>query len=200
VSSRGARRAPRVQSRNWFRRNPDDNGEKKPGTERPLLEIWIGLVAIALVVAAVAALMAGRRKKAIRAQPVKLAAAPIDIADESVTADQRPESSWLQLAEELLAKGDCRLALRALYLAGLHYLSEKDLVSIRRWKSGQDYRRELQRRARALALVDANLTPAFARNLFLFERGWYGRHTVDRADVEAFAQGWEEIRRYAGRA
>ena len=124
---------------------------------------------------------------------------PIDLADESVTADQMPESSWLQLAEELLAKGDCRLALRALYLAGLNYLGQKDLISVRRWKSGRDYRQELERRSRAHALTDANLTPAFARNLFLFERGWYGRHAVDRADVEAFAQGWEEIRRYAGR-
>ena len=188
----------RERFRSWFRRNPDENNGKKPGTERPPLEIWIALVVVALVVAAVAAFIAGRRKKAIRAQPVKLAAASIDVADESVTADQLPESSWLQLAEELLAKGDCRLALRALYLAGLNYLSEKELVSVRRWKSGQDYRRELERRSRAHALADANLTPAFARNLFLFERGWYGRHAVDRADVEAFAQGWEEIRRYAG--
>jgi hypothetical protein len=187
----------KVQS--WFRRNPDENGGKKPATERPPIEIWIALVAIALAVSGGAAFIAGRRKRAIRAQPVKLAATPIDVADESVTADQMPESSWLQLAEELLAKGDCRLALRALYLAGLNYLSEKDLVSVRRWKSGRDYRRELERRSHAHVLMDANLTPAFARSLFLFERGWYGRHAVDRADVEAFAQGWEEIRRYAGR-
>lgn len=187
----------KIQS--WFRRNPNENGGKKPATERPPIEVWIALVAAALVVAGVAAFISGRRKKGIRAQPVKLAAAPIDVADESVTADQMPESSWLQLAEELLTKGDCRLALRALYLAGLNYLSEKDLVSVRRWKSGRDYRRELERRSHAHALADANLTPAFARNLFLFERGWYGRHAVDRADVEAFAQGWEEIRRYAGR-
>jgi len=183
----------------WFRRKPDENLGKKPVTERPPIEIWIGLVALALVVAAGAAFVAGRRKKAIKALPVKLAAAPIDVADESVTADQMPESSWLKLAEELLAKGDCRLALRALYLAGLNYLSERDLISVRRWKSGRDYRRELERRARARASVDSNLAPAFTRNLFLFERGWYGRHVVDRADVEALAQGWEEIRRYAGR-
>jgi hypothetical protein len=183
----------------WFRRNPDENSGKKPATERPPIEIWIALAGIALVAAGIAAFIAGRRKKAIRAQPVKLAAAPVDVADESVTADQMPESSWLQLAEELLAKGECRLALRALYLAGLNYLSEKDLVSVRRWKSGRDYRRELERRSHAHALMDANLTPAFARNLFLFERGWYGRHAVNRADVEAFAEGWEEIRRYAGR-
>ena len=102
------------QIRNWFRRKPDENSGKKPATERPPIEIWIALVAIALLAAGVAAFIAGRRRKAIVAQPVKLAAAPIDLADESVTADQMPESSWLQLAEELLAKGDCRLALRAL--------------------------------------------------------------------------------------
>jgi len=187
----------KVQS--WFRPDPDKNSWEKPATERPPIEVWISLVALALVAAGVATFVAGRRKKAIRAQPVKLAAAPINVADESVTADLMSESSWMQLAEELLAKGECRLALRALYLAGLNYLSERDLVSVRRWKSGRDYRRELERRSRAHALADANLTPAFARNLYLFERGWYGRHAVDRADVEAFAQGWEEIRRYAGR-
>jgi hypothetical protein len=187
----------KVQS--WFRRNPDENGEKKPATERPPIEVWIALVGVALVAAGVAAFIARRQKRAIRARPVNLAAAPIDVADESVTADQMPESSWLLLAQELLAKGDCRLALRALYLAGLNYLSEKELVSVRRWKSGRDYRRELERRSHGHAFVDPNLAPAFARNLFLFERGWYGRHAVDRAEVEAFAQGWEEIRRYAGR-
>jgi hypothetical protein len=182
---------------NWFRGKPDENGAEQTSTQRPPIELWIALVAIALLVAGVAAFVAGRRKKAIQAQPVKPTAASIDLADESITADQMPESSWLQLAEDLLAKGDCRLALRALYLAGLNSLSDRGLISIRRWKSGLDYRRELERRARGSN--DAHLTPAFARNVFLFERGWYGRELVERADVEAFAQGWEEIRRYAGR-
>jgi hypothetical protein len=180
----------------WLRGRPDESKPVRSPIERPPIEIWIGLVVLALVAAGVAAFVAGRRKKVVRAQPVKAPAA-IDLADESVTADQMPESSWLKLAEELLAKGDCRLALRALYLAGLNYLSDRELISIRRWKSGRDYRRELERRARALN--EMNLTPAFARNVFLFERGWYGRDNVERADVEAFAQGWEEIRRYAAR-
>jgi hypothetical protein len=186
--------------RNWFFRKPDEDNGKQPAADRPPIEIWIALVAIALLAAAAAASIAGRRKKAVRAQPAKPAAAPIDLADESVTADQMPESSWLRMAEELLANGDCRLALRALYLAGLTYLSERELLSIQRWKSGRDYRRELERRARARVSIDANLAPVFARNLFLFERGWYGRHAVERTDVEAFAHGLEEIRRYAGRA
>jgi hypothetical protein len=180
----------------WLRGRPDETKPERSPIERPPIEIWIGLVVLALVAAGIAAFVAGRRKKVVRAQPVRAPEA-IDLADEAVTADQMPESSWLKLAEELLAKGDCRLALRALYLAGLNYLSDRELISIRRWKSGREYRRELERRAHALN--DMNLTPAFARNVRLFERGWYGRDTVERADVEAFAQGWEEIRRYAAR-
>ena len=182
----------------WFRGKPDEDRGRSLPAERPPIEIWIGVVTVALLAAGVAAFIASRRKKAVRATPVSPVAAPIDLADESLTADQMPESSWLRLAEEMLAKGDCRLALRALYLAGLNYLSDRELISIQRWKSGRDYRRELERRARALP--ETNLNPTFARNVFLFERGWYGRETVEREDVEAFAAGWEEIRRYAGRA
>lgn len=182
---------------NWLRGRPDEDTGRSLPTERPPIEIWIGVVAVALVAAGVAAFIASRRKKVLRAKPVETVAAPVDLTDESMTADRMPESSWLQLADEMLAKGDCRLALRALYLAGLNFLSDRGLISIQRWKSGRDYRRELERRARALH--DANLNPAFARNVFLFERGWYGREIVERADVEEFAHGWEEIRRYAGR-
>ncbi len=124
----------------------------------------------------------------------------MNLSDESLTADQLPESSWRKLAEEWLAKGDCRLALRALYLAGLNYLGEHELISIRRWKSGLDYVRELERRARAKPEVAHEIGPAFARNVAMFERGWYGSHAVDRATVEAFAAGLNEIRNHAEQA
>ena len=100
----------------------------------------------------------------------------------------------MKLADEWLAKGDCRMALRALYLAGLKYLGERGLVSIQRWKSGLDYRRELERRARS----NPQVAPAFAVNLGAFERGWYGRHPVDRGMVESFAERLNEIRSSVG--
>jgi len=100
----------------------------------------------------------------------------------------------LKLADEWLAKGDCRLALRALYLAGLNNLGQRNLISIRRWKSGLDYRREVDRRTRTLP----EFGPAFSRNVALFERGWYGRHAVDRQMVETFAAGLEHMRKHAG--
>ncbi len=124
-------------------------------------------------------------------------AASINLADESVTADQLPESQWLQLADELLTQGDFRLALRAMHLAGLNYLGERNLVSIRKWKTGLEYRRELDRRARAKSQVSLEVSPVFSSNVDLFERGWYGRHPVDREMVDLFSARLSEIRNYA---
>ena len=120
-----------------------------------------------------------------------------DLTDESITADQLPESSWLQLAEEWRAKGDPRMALRALYLAGLKFLSARRLVSIHRAKTGRDYRKELERNSRLDPRVLPNVSPTFAENVASFERGWYGQHPVDAAEVESFLVRLEEMRRYA---
>jgi hypothetical protein len=166
----------------------EKGGKDAPVTPR-MLEAMIA-VAVALVVAAVFVFFSRRRGTVVAAQAVTLAAPPVDVTDESVTADQLPESSWLKLAEDLLAKGDCRLALRALYLAGLNYLGERGLVSIRRWKSGLDYRRELERRSRAKPEINV----IFSKNVDIFERGWYGARIVDRETVESFAAGLTQIR------
>ncbi len=172
--------------------------EQKPGVEGPgsaisqrTLELLIG-AAVALVIGAALFFTLRRRTPTVTAKSVTIAA-PVNIADESVTADQLPEASWLALAEELLAKGDARLALRALYLAGLNYLSGRGLVSIKRWKSGLDYLRELERRARATPDVGRE----FARINGIFEYGWYGVHPVDRAMVESFASGLNTMRSHA---
>jgi len=180
--------------RDWLRQKPgaDVGGKDAPVTRR-MLELLIVLV-VALAVGA-AVLFFRRPAPVVKAAAVTAAAPAVDLADESLTADQLPESSWRKLAEEWLSKGDCRLALRALYLAGLNYLGERGVVSIRRWKSGLDYRREVERRTRATP----ELAPVFTRNVAIFERGWYGRHAVDRETVEAFAAGLMEMKTYAER-
>jgi len=155
----------------------------------------IGLT-VALVVGAVVLFFTRRRGQVVAALAVTVATPPVNLADESVTADQLPESSWMKLAEEWMAKGDCRLALRALYLAGLNHLGGRGMISIRRWKSGLDYKRELERRTRAMP----ELGPVFRRNVDLFERGWYGPHAVDRGMVEAFAVGLNEMKGHGDRA
>jgi hypothetical protein len=180
----------------WLRpssQGPQSGAGRSP---RALIVIWGAVVAVVLFTGAIVAFFHRRRRSAVVAQAV-VAAPAVNLADESLTADRLPESSWLELAEQCLARGEYRAAMRALYLAGINCLSSHELVSIRRWKTGLDYRRELERRARANPAVKSELAPLFASNVATFERGWYGRHALDRADVEAFALGIQEMRRHA---
>ncbi|MDQ3623852.1 MAG: DUF4129 domain-containing protein, partial [Verrucomicrobiota bacterium] len=101
-----------------------------------------------------------------------------------------PEDGWLQLARELVGRGEMRLALRASFLAGLAHLGKRDLISIARYKSNLEYERELRRRARARG----ELTAAFDQNRAVFERAWYGRHAVTPEILESFNHNLEKIR------
>jgi hypothetical protein len=184
----------------WLRSPNEREGGASTSSPRKLIEIWTAVV-VALLIAAVFVYFFRRRNAAVVAVKAPASAAPAtNLADESLTADRLPESSWLKLAEESMAKGEYRLALRALYLAALNHMSHREFISIRRWKTGLDYRRELERRARTMPSVSPELTPVFARVIAMFERGWYGRHTVERTDVDALMGDLEEMRRYAQRA
>jgi len=184
----------------WFRPPNERESRTSPASPRKLIEIWTSVV-VALLIAAVFVYFFRRRNTAVVAVKAPASAtAATNLADESLTADRLPESSWLKLAEESMARGEYRLALRALYLAALNHMSHREFISIRRWKTGLDYRRELERRARTMPSVSPELTPVFVRVIAMFERGWYGRHAVERADVDALLGDLEEMRRYAQRA
>jgi Domain of unknown function (DUF4129) len=175
----------------WLKGQDEPSGAGANSTvTRRQLEL---LIAIVLAVGAMAAgLFFLRRKRGpvVEAQAVTVAAPAVNLADESLTADQLPEDSWWKLAQDLRAKGEYRLALRALYLAEINHLAGRGLVSIRRWKTGLEYRRELDRRARAIP----ELAPLFARGVALFEQGWYGRHPVEPDAVDAFVNSFQEMR------
>ncbi len=156
--------------------------------------LWV----LGAVFAAGAAVLLYKQRNA-RKQGVAAAAAgapaAVDLRDESVTADKLPESSWLALAQEWIDKGDLRLALRAMHLAGLSYLNGRSLVTIQRWKTGMEYSDEVARRGRSAP----EMAPAFQRNLRIFEAGWYGRHEVKAEALEAYSQGLDEVRSHAQR-
>jgi hypothetical protein len=176
--------------RNWFRdQQTSGSTGNGAGVTRRQLEVLIAIV-VALITAGAIYFFRGKRRSVVTAQAVHVATPAVDLADESLTADQLPEDSWLKLAEELRAKGEHRLAMRALYLAGINYLSGRGLVSVRRWKTGLEYRRELDRRARATP----GLPPAFARGVGLFELAWYGHRPVDQSLVEALMASIRELR------
>jgi hypothetical protein len=112
-----------------------------------------------------------------------------DLNDEDIRADDFPVNHWLQLARELMAKGSLRLAMRALYLASLAYLAERDLIIIEMYKSNRDYERELFRRAHD----KKNLINAFSETVLTFDRVWYGMHKIVRGDVDQYLLDQERI-------
>ena len=183
----------------WIERTffPDDgltdSSKGQAGSTKMIRWLLISL-GIAFILLIVYIFYRQRKASSRRVQSKPTVAAPvIDLKDESITADQLPEESWYSLAREWIDKGDFRLALRALYLGAISHLGQRQLVSIERWKSGLDYSRELARRTRATPEV----APRFSATIRLFECGWYGRHTVDRATLDEFTAGFEEVRRGA---
>lgn len=107
-----------------------------------------------------------------------------DLNDEDVDADQLPRNEWIELARDLIAKGNYRLALRAYFLAQLAAFSGEGLVVIQRAKSNREYARELSTRAHGRS----DLLALYRLEMRLFERSWYG-------DREA---GPEEIKEMEG--
>lgn len=133
------------------------------------------LAAIACVLAVVLVRFWRRRPprmERVLAQPVS--SVP-DLTDQEVAADQLPEQEWLQLARDLAERGELRLSLRALYLAGLAHLGSRELIRIARSKSNREYQRELSRRLPAQAALQS----AFAELVSTFDRVWYGLNEVD---------------------
>jgi hypothetical protein len=129
-------------------------------------------------------------KQARTASAIPVAAPLVDLTDAGLEADQQPLDQWLQLARDLMARQELRLALRALYLAGLAYLAERSLISIQRGKSNQDYARELRRKSRATP----ELVDVFVQNMGVFERTWYGQYHVDRGILEQFENNLRKMR------
>jgi hypothetical protein len=117
-------------------------------------------------------------------------AAPPNLADENVTAEQLPEDGWLRLGLEMIDRGELRLALRAFYLASLAHLAERDLITLAKFKSNRDYERELQRRSHALP----ELSATFSDNVSTFDRVWYGLHDVTSDLLERFRVNVERIK------
>lgn len=118
----------------------------------------------------------------------------VDLTAEDVTADQLPEDGWLNLAQQYLDNQDYRTAIRALYLASLAYLGQRELIRIHKGKSNREYERELERRARGTPEVQ----PLFAQQVISFERSWYGLHEATREGFEAFRNSLSQMRVRAG--
>ncbi len=117
----------------------------------------------------------------------------IDLQSEDLQADQQPPEQWLALARGCVERQEFRLALRAIYLAGLSTLATGSLIALQRGKSDGDYALELKRRARNRP----ELVAAFTHTLHLFERGWYGMYEVGPAMIDQVQGNLERMRTHA---
>lgn len=146
---------------------------------RVLLYIFIGVAV--LLIGWVVWLMVKQAKR--NAAPVltarAVAVAAPDLRDENVQAALLPADGWLALAREQAARGEWRLAWRALYLATLARLAAEGLLSLAKFKTNLDYERELRRRA----LSRAEIVARFAARRRGFEDVWYGRAQPGEAEV-----------------
>jgi hypothetical protein len=152
---------------------------------------WL-LIALSALVAAILLytlwrVRKGRSQPEIIAQPV--AAVP-DLNKEDVAANELPEEGWQSLAQELMQRGELRLALRAFYMSCLAFLARSELITVARFKSNKEYEKELIRRAHSYA----NLLDAFSENLVVFERSWYGDHEVTGDLLKHFVSNQQRIK------
>ena len=113
-----------------------------------------------------------------------------DLTDEAVRADALPVDEWMDYARELLAKGDLRLALRAMFLSSLACLHERGLISVSQFKTNRDYLTEVRRRG----AHSSSVLPAFVENTLLFEQSWYGTHDISEEYLNQFQENAEHIR------
>ncbi|HEY6390414.1 MAG TPA: DUF4129 domain-containing protein [Bryobacteraceae bacterium] len=130
------------------------------------------------------------RKRVVVIHAAATAIPVVNLNADELQADQHPLDEWLQLARDCMSRQEWRLALRALYLAGLANLADRSLIAIHRSKSNQDYARELRRKARA----QPELLAVFAQNMGVFERVWYGMYDVDLNTVEQFESNLVRLR------
>jgi hypothetical protein len=156
------------------------------------LYVMVYVLVAAVIVGLALLLLRVWRRRRQNQQPVAAEALQIapDLRDEDVGADQLPEDGWMRLARELLAQGELRLALRALYLSSLAHLAGRELISLARFKSNRDYERELARRGHAFP----ELLCLFTENVAVIDRAWYGMHDVSRELVERFAANVDRLK------
>ncbi|MEO0793530.1 MAG: hypothetical protein AAFX93_00120 [Verrucomicrobiota bacterium] len=102
-----------------------------------------------------------------------------DLNQEDVSADALPRNRWLELAQKLMSDGELRLALRALFFAELAHLADQGLISLSKYKSNLDYRRELSRRGSAEEVLGA-----YRASALLFDGAWYGERSVGHNEIQ----------------
>lgn len=143
-----------------------------------------GLLVVLLGLLAYVAWRTWRGNKVVEVDALDATPVVPDLEDESTTADALASDEWLNLAAELMSRGEFRLAMRAYFFAGLARLSQQRLIRVASYKSNREYDMELQRVAHARE----DLVAAFRAGMKSFEAVWYGNHTLPHEDLRSFVE------------
>jgi hypothetical protein len=173
----------------WYERHfPRDQPQAGAGNSRAGVALGLVRLLLYIFIAAVVLLLgwlawlvwrqARRQGALVLAARAVVAVAP-DLRDENVQAALLPADGWLALAREQAARGEWRLALRALYLAMLARLAAERFITLAAFKTNLDYERELRRRA----LSRQEIVGRFVRRRRAFEEVWYGRAEAGPAEI-----------------
>lgn len=176
----------------WLRggRNAAGSGWRD-GAFNPSIRLLIALLVAVLIAATLFLLWRTWRTRQPAAEPAL--ATPTerpDIEKEETSAAALPEDEWLQLARELAARGEYRLAARAAFFAILATLAGREIIRIARHKSNYDYDREIARRAAILGDAPA----AFSRGALIYECVWYGEHPAGPETLDELHTCRERLR------
>lgn len=130
-----------------------------------------------------------QRRPVVRSlEAMGAASLPPDLNDEQLEASRLPTNEWLDLVRDQMARGEWRLALRALYLATLAGMNTRGWIVLARSKTNLDYERELQRRVPGRAEV----LRTFRERRLCFESVWYGRLHAEEALVRVWLSELEK--------
>lgn len=150
------------------------------GVSGSMLMWLLALVAVGVIIAVILSVV--RRAEARRRSAPAVAVATVALEREDVTADQLAEAEWMRLGRDLIARGEIRLGMRALFLGSLAALASRGDVHLARHKSNRDYERELARRGAPLQSVAG----MYGENRRAFERVWYGSEVPDDEALSRF--------------
>lgn len=173
--------------KNFFPQPGGQSRQQKHGTAWAAALLWATGILVSAVLLALCWRLWRRQRRVAAVPPTTAMAVAPSLRDERLTADVLPAQGWLSMAHDLWQRGEWRLAIRALHLAGLAYLAQQQLLTIAAAKSNRDYARELGRKAH----TRPQLLEAFAQNVSVFERVWYGAHPVNDEIVQQFHHTYE---------
>lgn len=148
-----------------------------------LKNIMYVLLAVCVAALVAMAIHAWRKNRGepVTATPAEMPAAP-DLEDESLRPTDMAEDEWIALARDLTARGEFRLAMRAMFLAALSWLARHNFIAVARFKTNRDYLREVARRAHSAPAV----LGAFEQCIARFEGVWYGARQATPELAEEF--------------